>query len=93
MPTRRDFIRQAALFSGSTAMAGLFPPSIKRALAIDPDKGSTFMDAEHIVILMQENRSFDHAFGKLRGVRGFNDPRAIRPVSYTHLTLPTIYSV
>ena len=35
------------------------------------------MDAEHIVILMQENRSFDHVFGRLRGVRGFNDPRAI----------------
>ena len=36
------------------------------------------MDAEHIVILMQENRSFDHALGTLQGVRGFNDPRAIR---------------
>ncbi|MEX2566022.1 MAG: alkaline phosphatase family protein [Cyclobacteriaceae bacterium] len=31
-----------------------------------------------MVILMQENRSFDHCFGKLKGVRGFNDPRAIR---------------
>ena len=27
---------------------------------------------------MQENRSFDHTFGTLRGVRGFNDPRALR---------------
>ena len=36
------------------------------------------MDAEHIVLLMQENRSFDHTFGTLQGVRGFNDPRAIR---------------
>ncbi len=36
------------------------------------------MDAEHVVILMQENRSFDHAYGSLQGVRGFNDPRAIR---------------
>lgn len=35
------------------------------------------MDAEHVVILMQENRSFDHLFGRLRGVRGFNDPRAV----------------
>lgn len=77
MSSRRNFIKQAALLSGSATMAGLFPPSIQRALAIDPDKGSTFMDAEHVVILMQENRSFDHAFGKLRGVRGFNDPRAI----------------
>ena len=30
-----------------------------------------------MVILMQENRSFDHVFGTLRGVRGFNDPRAV----------------
>src|SRR5690606_16391188 len=40
-------------------------------------KGSTFYDAEHIVFLMQENRSFDHLYGTMRGVRGFNDPRAI----------------
>jgi hypothetical protein len=30
-------------------------------------------DVEHIVILMQENRSFDHYFGTLMGVRGFGD--------------------
>jgi phospholipase C len=30
-----------------------------------------------VVILMQENRSFDHCYGTLRGVRGFNDPRAV----------------
>lgn len=46
-------------------------------MAIDPQPGSTFMDAEHVVILMQENRSFDHCFGTLKGVRGFNDPRAV----------------
>jgi len=28
--------------------------------------------------MMQENRSFDHYFGTLRGVRGFGDPRAVR---------------
>lgn len=33
-------------------------------------------DIEHFVILMQENRSFDHYFGTLSGVRGFSDPRA-----------------
>lgn len=47
-------------------------------MAIDPAAGSTWLDAEHVVILMQENRSFDHALGTLRGVRGYNDPRAIR---------------
>lgn len=37
----------------------------------------TIMDVEHIVILMQENRSFDHYFGTMRGVRGFGDPLTI----------------
>jgi phospholipase C len=37
-------------------------------MAINPALGSTFYDAEHVVLLMQENRSFDHAFGTLRGV-------------------------
>ena len=31
-----------------------------------------------IVLLMLENRSFDHAYGSLQGVRGFRDPRAHR---------------
>lgn len=48
-----------------------------RALSINPEPGSSYMDAEHVVILMQENRSFDHCFGCLQGVRGFGDPRAI----------------
>src|SRR6202012_147115 len=77
MDTRRDFLKKAALLSGNAAMANLLPASIQKALAIDPATGSTYLDAEHIVILMQENRSFDHAFGTLQGVRGFNDPRAI----------------
>ncbi|MFS2054782.1 phosphocholine-specific phospholipase C, partial [Variovorax sp. CT11-76] len=51
-----------------------FPPSIRRALAIPANnKTGTIQDVEHIVILMQENRSFDHYFGTLMGVRGFGD--------------------
>ena len=66
------------MLSGAAGVAGYIPDSIQRALAIEPTAGSTYMDAEHIVILMQENRSFDHALGTLQGVRGFNDPRALR---------------
>ena len=65
------------MLSGATSFSAL-PLSIQRALAIDPALGSTYLDAEHVVLLMQENRSFDHAYGTLQGVRGFNDPRAIR---------------
>lgn len=65
------------MLSGGTGLWSALPPAVKRAVAINPDPGTTFDDAEHVVILMQENRSFDHLFGSLRGVRGFNDPRAI----------------
>jgi phospholipase C len=34
----------------------------------------TINDVGHIVIMMQENRSFDHYFGTMKGVRGFGDP-------------------
>jgi phospholipase C len=74
--TRREFLRHAAYLAGLGAVGGV-PESIRRAMAIAPDAGTTFLDAEHVVILMQENRSFDHTFGTLRGVRGLNDPRAI----------------
>jgi len=73
MDTRRDFLKKAAALGA----AGGIPAAIQRALAIEPAAGSTFYDAEHVVILMQENRSFDHCYGSLRGVRGFNDPRAV----------------
>jgi phospholipase C len=78
MDTRREFLKKAMLLSGMAGWNGLMPESIRRAIAINPDPGSTYLDAEHVVILMQENRSFDHCFGTLRGVRGFNDPRYIR---------------
>jgi phospholipase C len=37
-------------------------------------------DIKHVVVLMQENRSFDHYFGAMPGVRGFGDPKAIKGV-------------
>lgn len=77
MDSRRDFLKKAALLTAGCGWAGAFPASIQRALAINPDPGTTYLDAEHVVILMQENRSFDHCYGMLRGVRGFNDPRAV----------------
>jgi len=78
MESRREFLRKTLLFSGAAGIASFMPASIQKAFAIDPAPGSSFLDAEHIVILMQENRSFDHTLGSLSGVRGFNDPRSIR---------------
>src|SRR5215467_5799939 len=37
---------------------------------------SKLTDIEHVVILTQENRSFDHYFGSYRAVRGFSDQSA-----------------
>src|SRR5579864_5755973 len=72
--SRRDFLRMVSHALGSSAALGVFPRSIQKALAI-PAAGRTrtIQDVKHIVILMQENRSFDHYFGTLRGVRGFGD--------------------
>ncbi|GAB3352382.1 phospholipase C, phosphocholine-specific [Arachidicoccus ginsenosidivorans] len=77
MDTRREFLKKAGMLGGAIGVWSALPASIKRALEIDPEKGSTFMDAEHIVLLMQENRSFDHLLGSLQGVRGYNDPRVV----------------
>lgn len=77
METRRSFIRKAGLLTGGAAFVNSLPDTLQRAMAINPLPGSTFYDAEHIIFLMQENRSFDHALGTLQGVRGFNDPRTI----------------
>ncbi len=77
MTSRREFLKKAALLSGSMGTFSALPPALARALNIEPAPGSTFMDAKHVVILMQENRSFDHMFASFRGVRGLGDPRAI----------------
>jgi len=77
MSDRRSFIKQATLLSGGMGLWNSLPASIQKAFVINPEPGTTYLDAEHIVFLMQENRSFDHCYGTLQGVRGFNDPRAI----------------
>ncbi|WP_406397306.1 phospholipase C, phosphocholine-specific [Streptomyces sp. NBC_00879] len=71
---RRRFLQLAG---GATALT-MLSDSIARAAAI-PAQGTTgsIQDVEHIVVLMQENRSFDHYFGAMKGVRGFGDPRPV----------------
>jgi phospholipase C len=71
---RREFLKLATRSASAAAALSAFPPSISRALALPAaNVTGTIADVEHIVILMQENRSFDHYFGTLRGVRGFGD--------------------
>ncbi|MBC3840134.1 phospholipase [Streptacidiphilus sp. 4-A2] len=67
--------------AGAAALAALaLPPNLSRALAAsaaNPQTTGSLSDIEHVVILMQENRSFDEYFGTMPGVRGFADPEAI----------------
>jgi phospholipase C len=77
--SRRTLLTGATALTGVTVGAGVLPPNLRKALAAtlkNPPRGSV-NDIEHIVILMQENRSFDHYFGTFPGVRGFDDPTAV----------------
>lgn len=74
---RRRFLGLA----GGAAALTMLDQSIARAASIPAARRTgTIRDIEHVVVLMQENRSFEHYLGTLRGVRGFGDPHpAILP--------------
>jgi phospholipase C len=81
--SRRRFL-QATGLGAAAATAGVSGGTASASAAARPashplPKGSsgTIADLKHVVILMQENRSFDHYFGTLRGVRGFADKQAL----------------
>jgi phospholipase C len=74
---RRTFMQLMGLTAATTLTT--MKSNIAKALEIAANfRTGTIKDVEHVVILMQENRPFDHHFGTLQGVRGFNDPRAIK---------------
>ncbi|WP_433327580.1 phosphocholine-specific phospholipase C [Spirillospora sp. CA-294931] len=75
-PSRRRFLAQSAGVAAGAAAVSVLPPSVHRAMAL-PVRPGGLKAIEHVVFLMQENRSFDHYFGMLRGVRGFGDRNAI----------------
>ncbi|RJQ77749.1 phospholipase C, phosphocholine-specific [Pseudonocardiaceae bacterium YIM PH 21723] len=78
--SRRRLLGAAA---GGVALS-LLPPSLHKAMA-QPMRPGGLAGVEHVIVLMQENRSFDHYYGRLRGVRGYADRNP--------LTLPTGESV
>jgi phospholipase C len=85
--TRRRLLCSLAGAVGGAAALAPLTPSVRRAIAADSPRRRSLADIEHVVLLMQENRSFDHYFGTLSGVRGFADPNALqlstgRPVFY-----------
>jgi len=77
-PTRRQLLNGSLRAAVATAASALMPPNVQRMLAQTPTRRGSFRDIKHVVMLMQENRSFDHYFGTLAGVRGYDDPKAIK---------------
>jgi phospholipase C len=76
--TRRRLFSSAARLAALAAATSMLPPHLRRALAQEPPHEAALGDIKHVVLLMQENRSFDHYFGTLAGVRGFDDPEAMK---------------
>jgi phospholipase C len=75
--TRRDLLKAGLVGGIGLGLAGCTGSgsghsALRRATAARP-AGSDLGAVDHVVMLMQENRSFDHYFGTLRGVRGFDD--------------------
>ena len=71
---RRSFLRLSANTTVATAAFAGLPASIRKALAVPAAvETGTIKDVKHVVMLMQENRGFDHYFGTMKGVRGFGD--------------------
>jgi phospholipase C len=77
--SRRELL-QLGIAGASAELASLVLDGCRRrslasmSLTPIPAVCSHLSDIEHVVILIQENRSFDHYFGSYRGVRGFSDP-------------------
>jgi phospholipase C len=82
--------RQLMASVGGIALGSFaLPPALRKALESAPpsvlssvSKVPPVSDIKHVVVLMQENRSFDHYFGAMPGVRGFADATVSRKVFY-----------
>jgi phospholipase C len=77
--TRRRFLglsagaAAAASLGGGALAACSSDDGAKAKAKAKPKPGSRLTDVDHVVILFQENRSFDQIFGTRKGVRGFAD--------------------
>jgi phospholipase C len=78
MLTRRRILWGAATIPSAMGADSLLPTNVLRALAQMASRPGSLRDIEYIVLLMQENRSFDHYFGTMAGVRGFEDVNALK---------------
>ena len=75
-------VRRRTVLGGAAAVTLAGALASACAEPARPRKG-TIDDVEHVVVLMQENRSFDHYYGTMAGVRGFGDRARLRLPSGT----------
>jgi len=80
--SRRGLLGATAAVTGAVAASVALPAAAAHADSssevLKPGRHGDIRDVKHVVILMQENRSFDHYFGTLKGVRGFSDRSTIK---------------
>jgi len=79
--TRRDVVRAGAAAGALAGLDAIAPAQVLDRVLAAPGAipgCSSLSEIEHVVIFINENRSFDHYFGTYRGVRGFSDPTALR---------------
>ena len=84
-PNRRKFLQNIGVNAAKgCAFLSALPTVIRQAAAVQAHHAAgTIEDVAHIVVLTQENRSFDHYFGALHGVCGFSDRYAM-PAVHKH---------
>jgi phospholipase C len=70
---RRLFLEGALAVGAGALVTGCGSSATVGKASTTLPAGSDLGAIEHVVFLMQENRSFDHYFGSYRGVRGFDD--------------------
>jgi phospholipase C len=76
--SRRQLLKGGIGAATGAALAAYLPSSVRKAIAGATPSSFDLSQVKHVVLLMQENRSFDHYFGTLPGVRGYGDPTALR---------------
>ncbi|HEY0249091.1 MAG TPA: alkaline phosphatase family protein [Gryllotalpicola sp.] len=86
--TRRGLLQAGGIAAGAVAVAGAAGTAAAVAAPGHPKQKPDYVlpkgfagdmsDLKHVVIVMQENRSFDHYLGQLPGVRGQDDKQALK---------------
>ncbi len=87
--TRREILAAGMAGGISLLLASCGGATAQKAAAVKP-AGSDLGAVEHVVFLMHENRSFDHYFGAMGGVNGFDTKSSAFAQTWPGGTDPTL---